>query len=128
MRSRAHCPLAGLNGASLRAIDTHWLKNGLLGLPAGTLGSFKRIQLHHLLGTGLHVGCEITGAVFPLDLWFWAGLAINALRYGHSLATALAGFDDGVTDATIEAAPLLAHEKTFFACFDRLTEHCPSLL
>jgi hypothetical protein len=50
----------------------------LSGLPAGTFGSFERIQLHDLFGTGLHVGGEITGAVFPLDLWFWAGLAINA--------------------------------------------------
>ena len=55
-----------------------WLGKRLSGLPAGTLGSFKRIQLHNLLGTGLHVGGEITGAVFPLELWFWAGLAINA--------------------------------------------------
>jgi hypothetical protein len=100
----------------------------LFGLPAGTFGSLKRIQLHNLFCTGLHVGCQITGAVFPFDLWFWAGLAVNALRYGHSLATALAGFDDGVTDATIVGASLLAHKKTFFACFNRLTEHCPSLL
>jgi hypothetical protein len=40
----------------------------------------------------------------------------------------LAGFDDGVTDATIVGASLLAHEKAFCAFFDRLTEHCPSLL
>jgi len=30
--------------------------------------------------------------------------------------------------AAIEIAALLAHEKAFCACFDRLTVHCPSLL
>jgi hypothetical protein len=54
------------------------VENRLSGLPAGTFGSLKRVQLHNLLGAGRHVGGEITRAVFPLDLWFWAGLAINA--------------------------------------------------
>jgi hypothetical protein len=52
----------------------------LSGLPAGAFGSFERIQLHNLLAANLHVGGEITGAAFPLDLWFWAGLAENAFR------------------------------------------------
>ena len=30
--------------------------------------------------------------------------------------------------AAIEIAAVFGHEKTFCACFDRLTEHGPSLL
>jgi hypothetical protein len=40
----------------------------------------------------------------------------------------LAGFNHGITGATIKTAALFAHEKTFCAYFDRLTEHGPSLL
>jgi hypothetical protein len=40
----------------------------------------------------------------------------------------LTGFNHGITGATIETAALLTHEKTFCACFNRLTEHGPSLL
>jgi len=75
---RAHFTLAGLKWAQPKGYNHPWLEKRLSGLPAGTLGSFKRIKLHNLLGTELHVGGEITGAVFPLELWFWAGLAINA--------------------------------------------------
>jgi len=57
-----------------------FVENPFSGLPAGTLGSLEGIQLHNLLGVGLHMGAEITRTVFPLDFWFWAGLAINALR------------------------------------------------
>ena len=78
MRSRAHFTLAGLKWARPKGYNQPWLEKRLSGLPAGTFGSFKRIQLHNLLGTELDVGGEITGAVFPLELWFWAGLAINA--------------------------------------------------
>lgn len=49
-------------------------------LPARTFGSLQGIKLHRLLVSGLDVGGEITGAVFPLNLWLGAGLAINALR------------------------------------------------
>ena len=74
MRDTAHFTLAGLNTGQLE--HTHLAS----GLPARTLGCLQRVQLHHLLGSGLDVGGEITGAVFPLDLWVGAGLAIDALR------------------------------------------------
>jgi len=77
---RAHFTLAGLNGGQHKRIGHPLVENQLSGLPARTFGSLQGIQLHNLLAAGLDVGGEITRAVFPLDLWFWAGLAINALR------------------------------------------------
>ena len=80
MGRRAQLTLAGLNGGQPRRFRHPLVEDRLSDLPARTFGSLQGIQLHDLLGSGLHVGGEITGAVFPLDLWFWAGLAINALR------------------------------------------------
>jgi hypothetical protein len=40
----------------------------------------------------------------------------------------LAGFNHGITGATVKTAALLAHEKAFCAYFDRLTVHGLSLL
>jgi len=77
---RAHFTLAGLNGGQPKHFSHPLVEDQLSGLPARTLGSLQGIELHNLLGTELHVGGEIAGAVFPLDLRFWAGLAINALR------------------------------------------------
>jgi hypothetical protein len=80
MRRRGHLTLAGLNEGQPKRFSHPLVEDRLSGLPPRTFGSLQGIQLHNLLGSGLHVGGEITGAVFPLDLWFWAGLAINALR------------------------------------------------
>ena len=80
MRKRAYFALAGLNGGQPKHFSHPLVKDQLSGLPARTFGSLQGIQLHNLLGSQLHVGGEITGAIFPLDLWFWAGKAINALR------------------------------------------------
>ena len=77
---RAYFTLAGLNGGQAKRFSHPLVENQLSGLPARAFGSLQGIQLHNLLAAGLYVGGEITGAVFPLDLWFWAGLAINALR------------------------------------------------
>lgn len=79
LRFRAHFTLAGVNGCQPRLFNRPLVANRLSGLPAGAFGSLQWIQLHNLLAAGLDVGGEITGAIFPLDLWFWAGLAVNAL-------------------------------------------------
>ena len=97
-------------------------------LSTGALGRFQWIELHHFLGAGLDVGCEIAGAVFPFGIRIGAGLAVNALLKGQGLATTLAGFDDRITDTTVEGATLFTHEKAFCTLFDRLTEHLLSPL
>jgi hypothetical protein len=80
MPGRAHFSLAGLENSQLEPIDDPLVENQLSGLPARTFRSLQGIQLHNFFASRFNVGGEITGAVFPLDLWFWAGLAINALR------------------------------------------------
>jgi len=80
MRRRTYFTLAGLKTSQPKGIGHPLVENQLSGLSARTLGSLQGIQLHNLFAARLYVGGEITGAVFPLALWFWAGLAINALR------------------------------------------------
>jgi hypothetical protein len=80
LQRRAHFTLAGIDGGQPKGFSHPLVEDQFSGLPARSFGSLQGIQLHNLLGTELHVGGKVAGAVFPLDLRFWAGLAINALR------------------------------------------------
>ena len=73
MRGRAYFTVTGPNTVQLE--HTHFAS----GLPARTLGCLQGVQLHHLFSSGLDVGGEIAGAIFPLDLWVGAGLAVDTL-------------------------------------------------
>jgi hypothetical protein len=86
------CVLSAQKGALEPSEANHGLASGRAGLqpascvlslfpdlPTRALGSLQGVELHHFLGSRLHVGGEIAGAVSPLDLGVGAGLTIGAL-------------------------------------------------
>jgi hypothetical protein len=80
MPGRANFTGAGTKTSQPEHMCDQLVENQLYGLPARTFGSLQGIELHNFFATRVNVGGEIAGAVFPLDLWFWAGLTINAMR------------------------------------------------
>jgi hypothetical protein len=92
------------------------------------LRCLQGVNLHHLFRFTLHVGGEIAGTPAPLTLGVGEGVAVDAAGQCEGLAAALAGLDNLVTRAAIEAATVFTHKGALFTLLDRLTKHALSLL
>jgi hypothetical protein len=69
------------------------------------------------------MGGEITPSKDPLRGWISVELAIIALRVLHDIPTPFAGFNNGMTGSSIEAAARLFHKQTVRTRLDRHTFH-----
>lgn len=78
-------------------------------LPLGTFGSLQRVEFHCLFRFAFNMAGKIAIAIFPLDFWVGATLAVIALASAHGLVAPQTGLDHGVTTSTVIAASLIAH-------------------
>jgi hypothetical protein len=69
------------------------------------------------------MGGEIAPPKDPFGGWISVELAIVALRVLHDIPTPFAGFNNGMTGSSIEAAARLFHKQTVRTRFDRNTFH-----